>query len=189
MGNAQTSYRLLGNAGLWKTITRCHETFESAGIPHVICGGVAVCLHGYCRNTSGLDLLIRCEDSEAAKRTLRVAGLSWSARKKEFCTPDGVAVRFLMAGDRAGDDQDVKLPDPGDGGCAELIEGLPVLTLSRLIEVKLACGAGNLRRTHRDFADVVELIAIHELDGSFSRFLHKSVRKTFRELLHNAKSG
>ncbi|HEX7446375.1 MAG TPA: hypothetical protein VF306_02455 [Pirellulales bacterium] len=39
-----------------------------------------------------------------------------------------------------------------------------------------ACRLGNLRRTHRDFAGVVELIvveliAVHELDGSFARFL------------------
>ncbi len=38
------------------------------------------------------------------------------------------------------------------------IEGLPVLRLSRLIEIKIACGAENVRRMHKDFADVVELI-------------------------------
>jgi hypothetical protein len=56
------------------------------------------------------------------------------------------------------------------------IEGLSVLTLAALIQSKLACGLGNLRRTHKDFADVVELIAIHQLDGSFARHLHESVR-------------
>jgi hypothetical protein len=40
-----------------------------------------------------------------------------------------------------------------------------------------------MRRTHKNFADVVELIAIHHLDGSFARFLHKSVRKEFRNLV------
>jgi hypothetical protein len=66
------------------------------------------------------------------------------------------------------------------------IVGLPVLSLAELIQAKLACGLGNLRRTHKDFADVVELIAIHHLDGSFARFLHKSVRKEFRELIRRA---
>ncbi|CAN5638735.1 hypothetical protein BH11PLA2_BH11PLA2_17980 [soil metagenome] len=48
---------------------------------------------------------------------------------------------------------------------------------------KLACGLGNLRRTHRDIADVVELIAIHKLDKSFATLLHKSVRAEFKELI------
>jgi hypothetical protein len=64
-----------------------------------------------------------------------------------------------------------------------IIEGLPVLTLARLIETKLACGEGDLRRTHKDFADVVELIAAHNLSTSFARHLHKSLRPTFRELV------
>jgi hypothetical protein len=96
-------------------------------------------------------------------------------------------VQFLTAGDRAGNDQEVRLPDPADEDCSDVIEGLPVLRLARLIEIKLACGIGDLRRTHKDFADVVELIAINDLDGKFSSRLHKSVRKTFRELVRNAR--
>jgi hypothetical protein len=42
---------------------------------------------------------------------------------------------------------------------------------------------GNLRRTHKDFADVVELIAIHRLDKSFVKHLHKSVRREFEVLV------
>ena len=44
-----------------------------------------------------------------------------------------------------------------------------------------------MRRTHKDFADVVELIAIHNLDPSYARFLHKSVRKEFRLLVRRAR--
>jgi len=69
------------------------------------------------------------------------------------------------------------------------LEGLSVVRLSRLIEIKIACGTSNLRRTHKDFADVVELIAIRKLDGSFARFLHKSLRPTFRDLVRNATSS
>lgn len=43
--------------------------------------------------------------------------------------------------------------------------------------------------THRDFADVVELIAIHNLDGAFARHLHKSLRKTFRQLARRAQGS
>jgi len=63
------------------------------------------------------------------------------------------------------------------------IEGLPVLRLSKLIESKIACGEGNFRRTHKDFADVVELILENRLDGSFARYLHESLRATYRQLV------
>jgi hypothetical protein len=66
------------------------------------------------------------------------------------------------------------------------IEGLPVLSLAQLIQSKVACGLSNLRRTPKDFADVVELTAVHHLVGFFARFLHQSVRKEFRTLLRRA---
>jgi hypothetical protein len=59
--------------------------------------------------------------------------------------------------------------------------------LARLIESKLACGQGNLRRTHKDFADVVELIAVHRLSRSFARHLHGTLRDAFRELVLHAR--
>ena len=67
------------------------------------------------------------------------------------------------------------------------IEGLPVITLAKLIEMKIACGSGSLRRTHKDFADVVELIAVNGLGKSFARFVHKSVRSVFRDLVERSR--
>ena len=92
----------------------------------------------------------------------------------------------MISGESTGRGQEVKVPEPIGDENVEVIEGLTVLRLSRLIEMKLASGSANMRRTHRDFADVVELIAIRHLDGSFARFLHKSLRKTFRELVRRA---
>ena len=95
-------------------------------------------------------------------------------------------MQFLIAGGSAGPGQESTLPDPGMPENVSTIEGLPVLSLPQLIQAKLACGLGNLRRTHKDFADVVELIAVHRLDDSFARLLHKSVRKEFRRLARQA---
>lgn len=95
-------------------------------------------------------------------------------------------MRFLIAGERAGMRTEVTLRDPGSENIT-VIENLPVLTLARLIETKLASGQGNLRRTHRDCADVVELIAVHNLNSSFARHLHKSLRPAFKELVRHAR--
>ncbi len=83
---------------------------------------------------------------------------------------------------------EVMVPEPAGDLNIEHREGLSVVRLSRLIEMKIACGLGSTRRTHKDFADVVELIAIRNLDSSFARFLHQSLRKTFKELVRSAHS-
>lgn len=180
---------MLGNETLWDAAVRCHEVLAVSGISHAIVGGVAVCLHGYRRNTVDVDLLVRREDTEAIRATLETAGFQWSATNHEFRSPSGVPIQFLLAGDRAGNDSEVRFPDPGVANTVTMKEGLPVLSLARLIESKLACGAGNLRRTHKDFADVVELIDINQLSASFVRFLHKSVRESFRELFRRTRAG
>ena len=75
----------------------------------------------------------------------------------------------------------------GDDRSVTEIEGLPVLRLSRLIETKIACGMGNLRRTHKDFADVIELILQNRLNSSFARYLHKSLRQAYRQLVRHSR--
>jgi len=188
MITAQKVYQMLGNESLWSVAERCHALLSAAKIPYSICGGVAVCLHGYQRNTIDLDLVIRSSESEAVRKVLADSGLIWDEANVEFRSPDGIAVQFLIAGQKAGKGSEVTIPEPIGDLNVEQREGLPVVRLSRLIEMKIACGISNLRRTHKDFADVVELIAARKLDGSFARFLHKSLRPTFRELVRNAQA-
>jgi hypothetical protein len=184
---AQRAFQMLENESLWEMAHRVHDLLARNKVDHAIVGGVAVCLHGYQRNTVDLDLLIRQVDSAAVRSVLESEGFQWSAATKEFLSSSGAAIQFLIAGESEGTGQEATFPDPGDSKKTTLIEGLPVLSLAELIQAKIACGMGNLRRTHKDFADVVELIAIHNLDGSFARHLHKSVRKEFRQLVRRAR--
>ena len=186
---AQKVYMMLGNESLWDVATQCHAILNRVAVPHAIVGGVAVCLHGYQRNTVDLDLLIGPESALQTRAALELSGFTWSPAEAEFRSPSGIPVQFLTAGDRAGSGSELRLPDPADKSAIVEIEGLPVVTLAKLIESKIACGEGNLRRTHKDFADVVELVVINKLDGSFARHLHKSVRKTFRQLVQQANAG
>jgi hypothetical protein len=187
MPSAQQVYTMLGNETLWETAARCHALLEAAGIPHVIAEGVAVCLHGYQRNTADVDMLVGRADSARVRAMLTDGGFSWSEQEREFRSPSGVAVQFLIEGDKAG--SGLVLPDPQDERVRTTLEDLPVLTLARLIELKIACGSENIRRTHKDFADVVELIATHNLSRSFARFIDSSLRPSFRELVLRARGG
>jgi len=180
---AQRAFQMLENESLWDVTKRIHSLLAGKAIDHAIVGGVAVCLHGYRRNTVDLDLLIRPEDTAGLQTALEALGFKWNGADKEFRSDSGVAVQFLIAGEKEGQGQPATFPSPSDAKHVTTIEGLPVLSLPQLIQAKIACGLGDMRRTHKDFADVVELIAIHRLDGSFARLLHKSVRKEFRELV------
>jgi hypothetical protein len=185
---ARQVFHMLDNETLWELVERVHGLLARERIDHAVVDGVAVCLHGYRRNTVDLDLLVRPEDSAALRSTLEADGLQWRPTEKEFRSAGGTAIQFVFAGESEGPGQAAKFPSPSDPKHVTTIEGLPVLSLAPLIQSKLACGLGNLRRTHKDFADVVELIAVHHLGGSFARFLHKSVRKEFRELVRRVGS-
>ena len=169
MLTARRTYEILENQSLWAVATHVHDLLAAEGIPHAIVGGVAVCLHGYRRNTVDLDLLVNREDA---------------VRVSDIARDRAVRVKLVLAGDREGPGQPTVFPDPANA--VTMIEDLPVLTLAHLIQAKLACGLGNLRRTHKHFADVVELIAMHDLGKAFATRLHKSVRAEFKALVQNA---
>lgn len=180
---------MLGNETLWDAAVATHALLAKKDLPHAILGGVAVCLHGYQRNTVDVDLLVRPTDSNAIRQTLASAGWQWDADNKQFVSEADVILQFLHAGDKVGSGSDLRFPDPADSSSVVELEGLPVLTLVRLIETKLASGMGDARRMHKDFADVVELIAAHNLNRSFARKLHESLRPTFHELVGRARGA
>ena len=105
----------------------------------------------------------------AISAALLKAGFISDEQARRFRDLAGVPVQFVAAGARAGKGSEVLLPSPADDDVAVIIEGLPVLSLPALVESQLACGAGDARRMHRDFAEVVELIAVQRLDGTFAR--------------------
>ena len=110
----------------------------------------------------------------------------WDRTRAEFRSPAGIVVQFLIA---IGKGSEVVIPDPTGDLNVEQREGLIVLRLSQPIEMKIARRIRNLRRMHKDFAYVVELIAARNPDSSFAYFLHPSLRPTFRELVQTANAS
>ena len=129
---------MLGNENLWQAAEHCHRVLAEANIPYAICGGVAVCLHGYQRNTVDADIIINAADSPRVKELLLSVGLKWSDDAKEFRTTSGVAIQFLIAGEPAGKGSPVVVPEPTGELNVEEKEGLRVVRLSRLMEMKIA---------------------------------------------------
>ncbi|MCA8997497.1 MAG: hypothetical protein KDA80_10930, partial [Planctomycetaceae bacterium] len=106
-----------------------------------------------------------------------------------FRSQKDVPVPVPIAGSPAGNGSEVRVPIPSaNSDRTSTIDGLRTLSLAQLIDLEIACGEANLRRTHKNWADVVELIAVNGLDKSFARRLHPSVRNAFKQLVDRARS-
>jgi hypothetical protein len=95
MNSAMTTkraFQMLENETLWGLTERTHGLMKRQGIDHAIVGGVAVCLHGYRRNTVDLNLLVRPEDTAVMRPALEADGLRWVAADNEFRSMSGVPV-------------------------------------------------------------------------------------------------
>src|SRR5882762_628674 len=97
---ARRTFQMLENETLWEVAERVHARLAREHIDHAIVGGVAVCLHGYRRNTVDLDLLVRKEDAAALRSALEADGFRWIAANKEYRSPSDVAVQLVLAGER-----------------------------------------------------------------------------------------
>jgi hypothetical protein len=88
-----------------------------------------------------------------------------------------VPVDILMTGLFPGSGRPGRIAFPDPRNVADAIDAIAVLKLTTLVELKLAA------RRHRDFGDVVELIRFNDLDESFAKRLHRSVRRDYIECL------
>lgn len=184
---ASQVYDMLGHRALWDTVKICAEALDEARVPYAVIGGVAVCIRGYERDTTNVDLLIRPADDDRARRALTEAGLSWNSEHSELDGLLGTPVRLWLAGQVVASNASVTFPDPASRRVTENLRGIAVLKLFKLIELKVACGQANERRMHKDFADAVELIARNSRGKSFARFTDPSVEKTFHLLVKRAR--
>jgi hypothetical protein len=93
-----------------------------------------------------------------------------------------VKIDLVRSGDYPGDGvkKPVSFPDPAS--VSDLVEGLRVIRLAPLVELKLASGMSAKGRI-KDLADVQELIKANGLGPEFAERLHPWVREKFREMV------
>lgn len=161
------------------TMRRVAERLEQAGISYAIVGGMAVNAHGHRRTTGDVDFLVTAEGFNSFLKLLgsgdfeRVAG-----RPRRFLDrATAVTFHLLISGRFPGSGLPGPIAFPDPTAVKHQIGDLPFVDLTTLIQLKLAA------RRHQDFADVVNLIAAHNLDESFADKLHPSVRSDYIECL------
>jgi hypothetical protein len=161
------------------TMRRTIKNLEKANIPYALVGGMAVNVHGYRRTTNDVDFLLTAEGfAEFERRFVPKHYDRVPRRPHRFADrKNQVIVDFLVTGlyPGSGKPGPISYPDPSAVGTP--IEGMQVIELRMLVELKLAA------RRYQDFADVVSLIRAHQLDEAFADRLHPSVRGDYIECL------
>jgi hypothetical protein len=182
---------LMGEGSLNNTLSQLCDDLERHGIRYMVIGAVALMAHGYPRFTEDIDLVLTGEGLEAFHREL--VGLGYlpafqGARKRLRSTRDGVPVEVILAGEYPGDGQPkpVSFPDPAEASIE--MDGVRVVTLEKLVELKLASGMTAPDRL-KDLADVQELIKARGLDADFAVALNPYVREQYLLLLRGVEQS
>lgn len=166
-----------------EALRRITERLNELEIPYAVVGGMALFKHGYRRFTEDVDLLVTRESLKQIHTKLEGLGYvrPFANSKNLRDTDAGVRVEFLIAGDYPGDGKPkpVAFPDPDEKSVE--IEGMKVLGLASVIELKLASGMTSPHRM-RDLADVQELAKHVRLPPDFEKELNPYVREKFVEL-------
>ena len=167
-----------------RTLKRLAQMLEAESIPYAIVGGMALNLLGYIRETAHIDILLTTQGLEHFQE--RLVGKGYvpaftGARKSFLDAQTRVKVEVLVTGEYPGDGKPKPVVFPEPEAVSVERDGYRVITLEKLIELKLASGMTAPHRL-RDLADVQDLIALLELPLGLEEHWDESVRKEYRRL-------
>jgi hypothetical protein len=179
--------RLLG------ALQRLAVRLDREQIPYALLGGLALAEHGYPRLTEDIDLLLTPPGLQRFRERLVGRGYrpAFEGAEKTFRdTETGVRIEIVTSAEYPGDGlpKAVSFPDPAAPGVTVKVEGIRVVSLKTLVELKLASGMSAPHRL-RDLADVQDLIARLKLSRSFADNLDPSVQATYKELWEQMREG
>jgi hypothetical protein len=169
-----------------QTMYRVIARLQDEQIPYALIGGLALGFHGFVRVTGDVDILTTPDGLEAVHQKLVGRGYLPTfpgGRKKLRDTQTGITVDFITTGEYPGDGKPkaVRFPEPLAHGVE--IDGRRVLSLEKIIEIKLASGLTNPQRV-RDIADVHDLVEHLGLPLGLAEKLDPSVRDKYIEIWH-----
>ena len=178
-----------GASSVHKALAKMTRRLEELRVPYVIAGGMALFFHGYRRFTEDVDIVVTAEGLRRLHQHLDGLGYvplfpgSRGLRDAE----NGVRVEFLVTGEFPGDGKPKPVAFPAPDEAVVEVAGVRILSLTALVELKLASGVAPGRR--KDLGDVQELIKILRLPAEFAGRLHPSVRETYAELWSEAQAS
>lgn len=180
----------MGKADVQRALETLAERLEQLEIPYAIVGAMAMNEYGYRRVTEDVDVLLTREGLNRFKQHWLGRGYveKFHGSRGLRDTENGVPIDVIVTGDYPGDGRpkSVVFPDPADH--ARRGSRVRLLSLQKLIELKLASGMSAPHRL-RDLADVLELVRVLDLPPELAEDLDESVREKYRELWRAAHDG
>ena len=174
----------MGQGPVHETLRSLANRLDDEKIDYVLIGGMALVAHGYRRFTEDIDILMTPEDVDRFRELCLGRGYlpAFSGATKSFKdTTTGVRIEILESGEYPGDGKPKPVAFPSPAAVGFEREGLKIIRLEPLIELKLASG---LSASHRlkDLADVQDLIRLLGLPMELGDSLDASVRDEYRRL-------
>jgi hypothetical protein len=162
-----------------KTLRRVIRRLEKAKIPYALMGGMAVFFQGHRRQTNDVDILLSQKGLDHFQKLYVPKNYTTiPGRNRRFVDRvNNVTIDFLITGRFPGSGKPGPIAFPDPKAVQKRIQNLKVINLPTLIQLKLAA------RRYQDFADVVSLIRVRNLDETFLSQLHPSVQGDFLECL------
>jgi hypothetical protein len=174
----------MGQGNLHGALAQLSSDLKHHGIDYMVIGAVALMAYGYPRFTQHIDLVMTPEGLEAFHREL--IGLGYApafsgAKKRLRSTREGVSIEVIAAGEYPGDGKPKPVNFPVPASASVELDGVRIVTLEKLIELKLASGMTAPDRL-KDLADVQELIKVRGLTSKFAESLNPYVREQYLQL-------
>jgi hypothetical protein len=173
-----------GESAVHKTMRRIAQRLDELGIDYAIVGGMAMFLHGFRRFTEDVDILVTRDGLQRIHDEIEGRGFvpTFEKSKNLRDSESRVKIEFLVAGQFPGTGRPgpVSFPDPSH--VTVVLEGLKVLNLEKLMELKLASSRGAGRR--KDLGDAQELMRSLKLPLEFRERIDPSLRELYDELWH-----
>ncbi len=179
----------MGEADVQRALERIARLLDEKSIPYAIVGAMALNEWGYRRVTVDVDILLTPEGLRALKAEVLGRGYSekFPGSRGLRDTENQVEIDVLLSGEYPGDGKPKPVAFPDPARAAVRGQRVALLSLSQLIELKLASGISAPHRL-KDLADVLELIRALALDLALAQSLDSSVRAKYAELWEAAQT-
>lgn len=180
----EASEFFMQRGNVYQALRDLARRLDESGILYAVLGAIALGLHGMPRMTLDIDVLLTPQGLAEFKARYLGRGYvpAFPGAEKTFrASETGVRIEVITAGEYPGDGlpKPVSFPHPSEASVE--IGGIRVITLERLVELKLASGMTAAHRL-RDLADVQDLIRLLGLPAEFAERLDGSVRPLYQKL-------
>ncbi len=177
--------------GVYDTLRRLTRRLNAEKMQYALVGGMALAAHGFVRMTQDVAILMTTESLAAFRERCVGRGYApaFSGAQRSFRDAEtNIRIEVITTGEYPGDGKPkpVVFPDPASSSIER--EGTRVITLEKLIELKLASGMTAPHRL-RDLADVQDVIVALNLPEELAARLDASVSNKYRELWSAAQTS